>query len=684
MAGLRTSPSIVFLEKDNSFYPPTIDSSIVGILGFASKGPVDTATLITSPQQLLRTFGDPSEAIPGQALEGAIEILEQTNKLYFVRSADDSAVNASASVKIGSCPALQFVNAGLGVTIPLTLKVQVTDGAGVAKYTSVKTFSIPSGTGTASQGQAYAIASLVGGGGVDDDKIGVFYDSTTTGTGFLVGSWAGSGAYMSVSAFSGTAGTVGAPVLQELNYNGSALTAASSIVASGTTFHTSSLQYLVQSLYAGDGYNLGTKTNGNVSGNSVEIDSVAGRAVKFSVNDQGTQSELFRISLVASGDFVEDVINTTILNNTSEIIKGELYFSGSPASPVKLTNFIDPVTGLGLTNVSLVDYGGTTRTATGTRFNKFIEDTNGLAGGVGGYSADDDTNATTLIGDDSTKTGMYALNDDFLNISLAIVPGIYNQSVQNALITLAESTQNFVAVVSPPVGLATVQDAVDWINGRGNGRTAAINNSWAAVIWPWVQIFSTWDGKDRWYDPAIFAVRQMVYTDAVAYPWFAPAGYRRGRLTKPSDVEISVNDGDQDVLYNSNINAIRKFTPDGIIINGQKTAQRLSSLLDRINVRRLMIYIRKTFLQIGKPYQFEPNDEFTWDQVKDIVDSSLNDIKSLRGIIDFKTICDATVNTPLRTARNELWCKVIIRPTTAAEIIVFEVNLTNQSAQLGG
>lgn len=680
---LRTSPSVVFLEKDNSFFPPTIDSSIVGILGFASKGPTDAATLITSPQQLISTFGEPSENIPSQAIEGAIEILEATNKIYFVRAADDSAVNASAAVTIGSCPAVQISAASFGVNIPLTLKVQVTDNEGVSKYSTVKTFTITSGTATSSQGQAYAIQSLVGDGTIEDDKVGVFYDSTTTSTGYLVGSWAGSGTSMSVSAFSGTAGSTPVSVLQALDYNGSALTVASSVVAYGSTFFTSSLYYHVQSLYPGDGYNLGAKLNGQVSGNSVEVDAVAGKTVKFSVNQDGVQSELFKVSLVTSGDFVEDVINTSITNNTSELIKAELYFSGAAASPAALASFVAPVTSLGLTVIGLKDYTGTARNATGTKFPKFIEQTRGLASGDAGYDADDDTNATTLIGNSASKTGLYALDDDFLNISIACVPGVTNQSVQNALITLAETSQNFIALVSPPIGLATVQDAVDWMNGRGDGRTAAINSSWASVTWPEVQVFSTYDGKDRWYDPVIFKARAMAYTDSVAQPWFAAAGYRRGRLTKPSDVAVIINEGDQDVLYNSNVNPIRKFTPDGIVIFGQKTAQRLDSLLNRENVRRLMIYLRKTFIQVGKPYVFEPNDEFTWEQVKDVTETALNDIKAERGIREFTVICDETVNTPLRNARNELWCKVKIRPTTAAEIIVFEVNLTNQSTKIG-
>jgi phage tail sheath protein FI len=228
-----------------------------------------------------------------------------------------------------------------------------------------------------------------------------------------------------------------------------------------------------------------------------------------------------------------------------------------------------------------------------------------------------------------------------------------------------------------------VQEAVDWVNGRSTSRTAAINSSWAAAHWPWVQVFSTFDGKDRWYDPVIYAARQMCYTDNVAEPWFAAAGYRRGRLTKPTATEVSLSQGDRDVLYQNNINPIVNFRPEGITIFGQKTLQRIATVLDRINVRRLMIFLRKILLGLGRQYIMEPNDEFTWELVEAALNPVLSDIQNRRGLVAYRVICDETVNTPARVARNELWCKIILQPTTVAEFIVFELNLTTQAAKLG-
>ena len=289
-----------------------------------------------------------------------------------------------------------------------------------------------------------------------------------------------------------------------------------------------------------------------------------------------------------------------------------------------------------------------------------------------------------LVGTTGAKTGIYALDSEDTPVTIAAVPGVTQQNVQNALMTLAESTQNFLAVVSPPVGFGSAQQAIDWSNGTGTGRTSAINNSYAAVYWPWVKQFDAYTGADRWYDPSIYAIGQMCFTDEVADPWFAPAGITRGRLTKPTDVEVKLNQGDRDALYGPGniVNPITKFNTDGIVIYGQRTAQRAATALDRVNVRRMMVFLRRMVLQSTRRFVFEPNDPVTWESIRAVLNPALADIQQRRGITAFQVVCDSTTNTPLRVDRNELWCKIIIKPTKTAEMLIFELNLTNQSASV--
>jgi phage tail sheath protein FI len=135
------SPGVYTIEKDISEYAPSINTSIVGIVGFAGKGPTNKATLITSQNNLIRTFGAPSEALKGQGLEGGLEILEQTNSMYFVRAAASTAADASATMGMGCCPALivsgpttYAADAGFGVGSSITFRIQVYDDLGVAQF----------------------------------------------------------------------------------------------------------------------------------------------------------------------------------------------------------------------------------------------------------------------------------------------------------------------------------------------------------------------------------------------------------------------------------------------------------------------------------------------------------------------------------------------------------------------
>lgn len=718
------SPGVYVIEKDLSEYTPSLNSSIVGIVGFASKGPTNEATLITDQAKLISTFGRPSESIYGQGLEGALEILETTNALYFVRAAATSAVDASAAVSLGACPAVivsgpatrNDVANSFGIGRPLYLEVQVYNNAGVAEYPSAKRFAIPANTlvSTASGvTQAKAIKTIVGG-ALDADAVGVFDNDSTTGLGLsgaIVGKYAGSGASIVITSYSANTYAVadGISVLKPVAHGTASLldgfgasgSFASSVTVNGASFAATganSLAYFVESLYPGAGYNAGTTDSGDTSGNSVTVRNIGAGGFYLDVNDQGSVSENFKLALFTGASFIEDVINTGTTDAKSEYIKGNLYFSGADIATVtKLNNFATQISAIAtdVTGLAGTQGGNATFQAqtafTCARFVKAIPGTYNLAGGDNGIPGTEAAKATVLIGDAATepKTGIYALDDDLLNISVALVPGVYNQSVQNALVTLAEETQNFIALVSPPYGVGTVQDAIDWSNGKSSStagsRTAAINSSYAAIYFPHIKVFSTFDGKDRWYDPTIFAARQMAYTDSVSETWFAPAGFVRGRLTKPTDVEVKLNQGDRDVMYSGGnvLNPIVNFPQQGITIFGQRTTQRDPSALDRVNIRRLMIYIRKVILASTRRLVFEPNDEFTWARVEGLLNPFFSDIKARRGITEFRVICDSTTNTPIRIDRNEMWCKVLIKPTKTAEIVVFELNLTNQSADLG-
>jgi len=715
------SPGVYVIEKDISDYPAQINSSVVGVVGFASRGPIaglnnEKATLITSQQQLVDTFGEPAEYITGQGLEGALEILESTTSMRYIRCADANALEASAAVTIGGCPAVLVsgthtapITTGGGEASMSSIGSSDTTTSGVrftvtvydharAKIVDAQTYTIPSGTISVSSSEgATTIQGLQKkiGGALDSDKFGAFADANTgDASSFLVGAAAGHKATVEITMeiLSATGGEwVGLAGMQTVDHNGSATTATSSVTVSGTSVDTSSASYFVKSLWPGEGYNTGTKSNGDTSGVSFEVDVNGAENAIEQVNNLGTAAENFKAGMVSSS-FLENDIGTTYTGRTSDYITAN-FASGQyddTMSVTSLASYEKPLTSLLGSAQSWTGTDGTTPYASvDPRFVKLVQGTYNLAGGNNGIPTASTDVATAVIGSVGSsggKTGLEALDDPVLNVSIALAPGPGvgdNQSIQNGLVTVAERSTDFLALLSPPYAVGTVGDAINWSNGFDTTRTAAVNSSYAALYWPWLKVFQVFDAKDRWLAPEIYGARQMAVTDNVAAPWFAPAGFVRGRLTKPTDVEVVLNQGDRDSMYSGGncLNPVVNFPQNGIAIFGQRTTQRQPTALDRINVRRMMIYIKKVILASTQRLVFEPNDQFTWLRVQQLVAPLLDDIARRRGITQFKVICDESTNTPIRVDRNEMWCKVLIKPTKTAEMVIFELNLTSQSAQ---
>lgn len=191
------------------------------------------------------------------------------------------------------------------------------------------------------------------------------------------------------------------------------------------------------------------------------------------------------------------------------------------------------------------------------------------------------------------------------------------------------------------------------------------------------------------------ALRTIILSDQVAYPWLAPAGTRRGGVSNASAVgyissegefvSIALNSGQRDVLYSNNINPITPISGSGLVVYGQKTRAKNASALDRINVARLTVYLRRQLEILARPYLFEPNDAGTRDQVKAAADALLLELVGLRGIYDFVTVCDTTNNTPARVDKNELYLDVAIEPVKAIEFIYIPLRIKNtgEIASLG-
>ena len=182
-------------------------------------------------------------------------------------------------------------------------------------------------------------------------------------------------------------------------------------------------------------------------------------------------------------------------------------------------------------------------------------------------------------------------------------------------------------------------------------------------------------------------LRTIALNDQVAYPWFAPAGTRRGGVTNASSVgyinnegeftSTALNEGQRDILYSNNVNPVTFLNGAGLVIFGQKTRARNASALDRVNVARLVVYLRSQLSKLAKPYLFEPNDKITRDEIKQAVETLMVELVGLRALYDFLVVCDETNNTPARIDRNELYVDIAIEPVKAIEFIYIPLRIKN-------
>ncbi len=288
-----------------------------------------------------------------------------------------------------------------------------------------------------------------------------------------------------------------------------------------------------------------------------------------------------------------------------------------------------------------------------------------------------------VIGNPATASGLYAFqNPETIDINLLATPGFSTGAVIGTALQMCESRGDVLYLVDPPFGLRP-QQAVDWHNGMLlSDLRSAINSSYGALYWGWIRIFDQFSNEELWVPPSGHVSAVFSRTARDAEQWFAPAGLRRGRLLTALDVEYSPTQGERDLLYGSGnaVNAIVKFPQDGIVVWGQRTLQRTESALDRVSVRMLLIFIKKSLTRLLRNYIFEPNDNVLWKQVLATVEPFLGDIQARRGLQAFKVVCDSSNNTAERIDRNELWVSVFLKPTRTVEFVVLNLAVLRTGA----
>ena len=285
------------------------------------------------------------------------------------------------------------------------------------------------------------------------------------------------------------------------------------------------------------------------------------------------------------------------------------------------------------------------------------------------------------------------------NFNLMVAPGYPELNITLAQLNINRKETAFI-IADSPLRLSDNSTALDnWSRNLSSATTdgdAGFNTYYEYMAGYYPSGYTTdLDGVNAVVPASHMVLRSMIRSDQKSYPWFAPAGMRRGTVDNASAVgyidgatgrfqSIGVPSNLRDVLYNGKVNPISVLSGSGIVIYGQKTRSASTTSLDRVNVARLIVYLRRQLDLIARQYIFEPNDEITRKEIKNQIEKELNSIQVNRGLYDYLVVCDTTNNTPDRVDRNELWVDVAIEPSRASEFIYVPVRIMNTGAIAAG
>jgi hypothetical protein len=270
-------------------------------------------------------------------------------------------------------------------------------------------------------------------------------------------------------------------------------------------------------------------------------------------------------------------------------------------------------------------------------------------------------------------------NTDEWDINMIVAPGVIQSKhsyIANALVDLAEQRNDAFLLLDSTVAGDTVAQAV---TQAGN-----LDTNYAASYYPWIKTIDINTNKLITIPPSVLLPGVFAANDAVAAEWFAPAGLNRGGLTGAVSVLNRLTQSEKDTLYEGKVNPIVQFPGTGIVVFGQKTLQDKPSALDRINVRRLLLTVRKYIASTSRYLVFEQNTAETRNAFLNIVNPYLENIQQRQGLYTFRVVMDNSNNTPDVIDRNILKGAIYLQPTKTAEFIQIDFNILPTGATFNG
>jgi len=258
-------------------------------------------------------------------------------------------------------------------------------------------------------------------------------------------------------------------------------------------------------------------------------------------------------------------------------------------------------------------------------------------------------------------------NPDEFDINMMVLPGVIHSihpTVTNHAIDKVEDRADTFLVLDA----AQYSDSVDTVIDN----VKALDSNFVATYYPWVKVLDENTNRPTWVPPSVVLPGVIAFNDEVAFEWFAPAGLNRGGLTDVLEAKTRLTHSERDKLYENRVNPIATFPGQGVVVFGQKTLQGKPSALDRVNVRRLLISLKKFIASTSRFLVFEQNTTATRNRFLNVVNPFLEDVQSNSGLSAFRVVMDDTNNTPDEIDRNRLIGQIFIQPTRTAEFIVLD------------
>jgi hypothetical protein len=261
-------------------------------------------------------------------------------------------------------------------------------------------------------------------------------------------------------------------------------------------------------------------------------------------------------------------------------------------------------------------------------------------------------------------------NADYYDMNMLITPGVIDSIhplVTSAARNLVEQRQDTFYIMDSNALTDNIATVVQQVTN--------IDSNYAATYFPWVRVVDPGKNKPIFVPPSVVMPGVLAFNDAVTAPWYAPAGLTRGGLTTAIGTYKNLSQSNRDTLYENRVNPIANFPNEGICVWGQKTLQARPSALDRVNVRRLLIAVKKFIASSTRYLVFEQNTSATRNRFLSIVNPYLEQVRAQQGLSAFRVVMDETNNTPDVIDRNIMYGQIFLQPTRTAEFIVLDFNI---------